>query len=244
LGDKEIIISQEAQSVVESHLSKVQNGPKIVSVGEQPEANAITVKDKIMAQKDAWFTSRAESMQDPVAPETPPNFSLGGYIDQNVDLSSEQIEAIVSGKGGLFFLSEQDGVATFRVVKVDGVDKISVQSPIHLEMAASEAQPTVSVDEANGVYKIGMQTANEKPLTVVIDPNNPNGAHVFYESKKVTLDTYTAEQVENVAETALKDKGVNTNIKLNNPLTQKFVHQVENFRVKQFIEQTMGVKNK
>ncbi len=240
LGKKEIIISEEAQSVVANHLSKTTKGPEIVSVGDQPKADAVTVEDKIRAKKDAWFTDRANDMKNPAEPQENYDTYFCGHTDKNVELTTEHREAIISGKGSLFCTGEQDGIVTFNVVGIDGVDKISIQSPLHLEMASSEASPTVTLDDTSGVYKVGMQTADKKPLTVVIDPTNSNGTQVLFEGKKVILDTYTAEKVETMTETALKDSNVNADIKLHTPLTQKFVHQVENFRVKQALQRTVS----
>ncbi len=160
-----------------------------------------------------------------------------GYTEtgtENVTLTPEQTAEIRS-KGEFVCTGIKDGKAIMTVTGVEGVDRISVVAPTHVNMAgASDAV----VDIKDKVYTATITTQGGQNLVVSIDDNIdpstnlPKGTSITYDGKPVVLDSKTATDVEKSVENAFAANNVNVDVKAHTPFTDKIVKACEGFTQK------------
>jgi len=153
---------------------------------------------------------------------------------ENVTLTPEQTAEIRS-KGEFVCTGIKDGKAIMTVTGVEGVDRISVAAPTHVNMTgASDAV----VDIKDNVYTATITTQEGQNLVVLIDnnidpsTNLPKGTSITYDGKPVVLDSKTATAVEQSVENAFAANNVNVDVKAHTPFTDKIVKACEGFTQK------------
>ena len=153
---------------------------------------------------------------------------------ENVTLTPEQTAEIRS-KGEFVCTGIKDGKAIMTVTGVEGVDRISVAAPTHVNMTgASDAV----VDIKDNVYTATITTQEGQNLVVSIDnnidpsTNLPKGTSITYDGKPVVLDSKTATAVEQSVENAFAANNVNVDVKAHTPFTDKIVKACEGFTQK------------
>ncbi len=153
---------------------------------------------------------------------------------ENVTLTPEQTAEIRS-KGEFICTGIKDGKATMAVTGVEGVDRIYVAEPTHINMAgASDAV----VDVKDKVYTATITTQEGKNLVVSIDnnidpsTNLPKGTSITYDGKPVVLGIKTATAVEQSVEKAFGGNNFPVDVKTHTPFTEKLVKAAEAWKAK------------
>ena len=162
-------------------------------------------------------------MENPVLPDENADFMTRQVTSQSVDLTAEQKAQIMSKDTQMTCIGIKDGKAILEVEGVEGVDRIAVAAPTHVDYDLSQNQPVATVGE-NGQYTVTITTADEKEMLV----NIANGkATTILDGKPVVLDTESCKSTENMVKMALRQKNVNMNIDLHTDFTEKVVKAVE-----------------
>ncbi|MBE6444272.1 MAG: hypothetical protein E7020_06395 [Alphaproteobacteria bacterium] len=149
-------------------------------------------------------------------------------VSTPVQLTTEQINAIKFGENTQFTCTAiEDGKAVLAISGVEGVDRIKVVEPVHLDMRGatytSEGISTYSTERAT----VTINTADSQELQVTYE----NGrATATMGNTPVLLDKGTCEAAEALTEKAFRDKHIDIEIDLHNSFTDKVVNAIETFK--------------
>ncbi|MBR1948530.1 MAG: hypothetical protein IKA30_01905, partial [Alphaproteobacteria bacterium] len=236
IGDDEIVIDKKSAEMLMGKMSENTNLEFTSTDGmEQSVLDRIELSKRIQQRVEEYYTKRADAMENPVAPAENADFITPKTTTEAVTLSAEQKTQIMSNDTEMTCVGIKDGKAILEVKGVDGVSRIAVATPTHVDYNLEAHRPEATVGE-DGSYSVAITTADEKQMVV----NIANGkASTTLDGKPVVLDSESSVTTQNLVKMALRQKNVNMNIDLHTDFTEKVVRAVENATVSSEAPKTM-----
>ena len=224
IGKDEIIIDKKSADALMGKMSEKTNMHFTSTDGaEQSVMDRVDMNKKIQERVEGYYTKRAEGMENPVAPAENADFLTQKTSSQAVELTDTQKTQIMSNETKVTCIGIKDGRALLEVHGVEGVNRIAVAAPTHVDYDLAKHQPVANVGE-NGQYSIAITTADDKQMLVNIAGGK---ATTTLDGKPVVLDSESCVTTQNMVKMALRQKNVNMNIDLHTDFTEKVVKAVE-----------------
>ena len=223
IGRDEIVIDKASSQALMDKMSENTN-IKFTSLDgdEQKAAEGLELTEKIMRKKEQYYAGVAEDMANPVAPSEDAAFAKPIISTEKVVLTSEQKTQIMSENTEITCVDIKDGKAILEVKGVEGVTRIAVAEPTHVNYNL-RVMPTTTAGE-DGSYSVGITTVDNKQMLVTI----ANGkAKTTLDGNPVVLDTQSSEVTQNLVNLALRKENVEMKVDLHSDFTEKVVKAVE-----------------